>query len=64
VRIPFGELIPVFRAKTVKNGPSLNLSRIRSLQLMLSKFEYDGVLNPHFEAGSFTLLVQSIGAYL
>jgi Complex I intermediate-associated protein 30 (CIA30) len=64
VRIPFGELVPVFRAKTVKNGPSLNPGRIRSLQLMLSKFEYDGVLNPHFEAGSFTLLVQSIGAYL
>ncbi|WP_404790371.1 CIA30 family protein [Altericista sp. CCNU0014] len=64
VRIPFADLVPVFRAKTVKNGSSLNTSRIRSLQLMLSKFEYDGVLNPHFEPGSFTLLVQSIGAYL
>jgi Complex I intermediate-associated protein 30 (CIA30) len=63
VRIPFADLVPVFRAKTVKNGPSLNTGRIRSLQLMLSKFEYDGVLNPHFEAGAFTLLVQSIRAY-
>lgn len=63
IRVPFAELVPVFRAKTVKNGPSLNPGRIRSLQLMLSKFEYDGALNPHFEAGSFTLLVQSIGVY-
>jgi hypothetical protein len=63
VRIPFTKLVPVFRAKTVKNGPSLNPSRIRSLQLMLSKFEYDGALNPHFEAGSFALLVQSIAMF-
>jgi hypothetical protein len=55
--------VPVFRAKTVKNGPSLNSSQIRSLQLMLSKFEYDGALNPHFEAGSFALLVQAIAVH-
>jgi hypothetical protein len=53
----------VFRAKTVRDGPALNTTQIRSLQLMLSKFEYDGALNPHFTAGSFTLLVQSIGVY-
>jgi hypothetical protein len=63
IHIPFAHLVPVFRAKTVKNGPSLNLSQIRAFQLMLSKFEYDGALNPHFEAGSFTLLIQSIAAY-
>ncbi len=63
VRVPFADLVPVFRAKTVNNGPALNTTQIRSLQLMLSKFEYDGVLNPHFTAGSFTLLVQSIGVY-
>ncbi len=63
VQIPFAKLVPVFRAKTVENGPSLNPSRVRSIQLMLSKFEYDGVLNPHFEAGSFALLVQSIEVF-
>jgi Complex I intermediate-associated protein 30 (CIA30) len=63
VRVPFADLVPVFRAKTVNNGPALNTTQIRSLQLMLSKFEYDGVLNPRFTAGSFTLLVQSIGVY-
>jgi hypothetical protein len=63
VRMPFADLIPVFRAKTVRDGPALNTTQIRSLQLMLSKFEYDGILNPHFTAGAFTLLVQTIGVY-
>jgi hypothetical protein len=63
VRVPFAELVPVFRAKTLKNERLLNAAHIRSLQLMLSKFEYDGVLNPRFAAGSFSLLVESIGVY-
>jgi Complex I intermediate-associated protein 30 (CIA30) len=63
IHIPFASLVPVFRAKTVKEVSALNLSQIRSLQLMLSKFEYDGALNPLFEAGSFSLLVQSIEVY-
>jgi Complex I intermediate-associated protein 30 (CIA30) len=60
VRIPFADLIPVFRAKTVQHASALNAASVRSLQLMLSKFEYDGALNPHFVPGAFSLLVQSI----
>jgi hypothetical protein len=63
VRIPFNLLVPVFRAKTVNTGRSLNVAKIRSLQLMLSKFEYDGALNPHFQPGEFRLQVRSIGVY-
>jgi Complex I intermediate-associated protein 30 (CIA30) len=63
VQIPFAELVPVFRAKTMKDAPALNAACVRSLQLMLSKFEYDGELNPKFEAGSFSLLVQSIQVF-
>jgi uncharacterized protein YbjT (DUF2867 family) len=63
VRIPFADLIPVFRAKVVKDAPPIDVSRVSSLQLMLSKFEYDGALNPHFSAGAFTLQVESIKAY-
>ncbi len=63
VRVPFGEMVPVFRAKTLKDGSRLNAKMVRSLQLMLSKFEYDGVLNPTFRAGEFSLMVRSIGAY-
>ncbi|MBW4678764.1 MAG: CIA30 family protein [Microcoleus vaginatus WJT46-NPBG5] len=63
VRIPFDALIPVFRAKTVKDGEPIDTSHISSFQLMLSKFEYDGELNPKFEAGIFQLQVESIKAY-
>jgi uncharacterized protein YbjT (DUF2867 family) len=63
IRIPFTDLIPVFRAKVVKDAPSIDASRVCSFQLMLSKFEYDGALNPHFSPGSFTLEVKSIKAY-
>jgi uncharacterized protein YbjT (DUF2867 family) len=63
VRIPFAELIPVFRAKTLKDSPPIDTSKICSFQLMLSKFEYDGELNPKFSAGGFALQVESIKAY-
>ena len=63
VRIPFQDLIPVFRAKTVAEASQLDASKIFSMQLILSKFEYDGELNPKFEAGSFQLEVEYIKAY-
>ncbi|NEP56305.1 MAG: NAD(P)H-binding protein [Symploca sp. SIO2G7] len=63
VRIPFTELIPVFRAKTLKDVPGFDSSKVYAVQLMLSKFEYDGALNPKFEPGSFALQVETIKAY-
>jgi uncharacterized protein YbjT (DUF2867 family) len=63
IRVPFAELVPVFRAKTVNDAPLIESSKINSFQLMLSKFEYDGALNPHFSAGTFALQVESIKAY-
>ena len=63
VRIPFTELTPVFRAKTVKDAPKVSTSKICSLQLMLSKFEYDGELNDKFSPGTFSLEVETIKAY-
>ncbi|NDJ18302.1 CIA30 family protein [Myxacorys almedinensis] len=62
LRIPFSSLIPVFRAKTMANAMPLNAGTVRSLQLMLSKFEYDGALNPKFHPGEFRLEVSSISA--
>ena len=56
-------MIPVFRAKTVQEANKIDASKIYSMQLMLSKFEYDGELNPKFEAGSFTLQIEYIKAY-
>jgi hypothetical protein len=63
VRVPFRDLVPIFRAKTVKDAQPIDLSQIRSLQLMLSKFEYDSQLNPHFTPGLFSLQIESISAY-
>ena len=63
VTIPFNQLTPVFRAKTVKDAPPIDASQIYSFQLMLSKFEYDGELNPKFQPGLFQLEVESIKAY-
>ncbi len=63
ITIPFDKLIPVFRAKTVKDGSELNTKTIYSFQLMLSKFEYDGALNPKFTPGVFQLQLESVKAY-
>lgn len=63
VAIPFTACVPVFRAKTIRDGSALNTAQVQSLQLMLSKFEYDGALNPQFTAGAFQLEVESIQAY-
>jgi uncharacterized protein YbjT (DUF2867 family) len=63
VRIAFADLVPVFRAKTVPEAGAIDSSRITALQLMLSKFEYDGALNPNFTPGSFQLQIESIQVY-
>lgn len=48
VTLPFRDFRAIFRARTVRGAPPLDASKIYSLQLMLSKFEYDGELNPAF----------------
>ena len=63
VRIPFADLIAVFRAKTLRDAQPFDPSKVYALQLMLSKFEYDGALNPKFQPGVFALQVESIRAY-
>jgi len=63
IPIPFADLTPVFRAKTVNDAPPIDASTVSSLQLMLSKFEYDGALNPKFTPGGFSLQLESIKAY-
>lgn len=64
IRIPFSDFCPVFRAKTQKDGPRLDPSSIASIQLMLSKFEYDGELNPSFQSGPFELPIADMRTYM
>ncbi len=62
IQVPFADLVPIFRAKTVSDAP-LDTTQICSFQLMLSKFEYDRALNPCFTPGLFSLQIESISAY-
>ncbi|KAK4361226.1 hypothetical protein RND71_020178 [Anisodus tanguticus] len=64
VRLPFSSLRPIFRARTVLDAQPFDPSQITSLQLMFSKFESDGKLNPTFKEGPFELPVSCIRAYL
>lgn len=64
IDLPFSEFTPVFRAKTSKDSPPINPSSIASIQLMLSKFEYDGDLNPNFEVGEFALPLSYMKGYM
>ncbi|CAD7704726.1 unnamed protein product [Ostreobium quekettii] len=64
IKLPFSEFRPVFRAKTMDNGTKLDKSSITSVQIMLSKFEYDGGLNPNIRMGKFCLPVAYIKTYL
>ena len=63
VEVPFSHLVPVFRARSKPNAKPLDPSNLRSLQLMLSKFEYDQALNPHFTPGPFCLEIHTVAAY-
>jgi hypothetical protein len=63
IEIPFSTLVPVFRAKTIPNDGPIDPNRICSCQFMLSKFEYDGALNPQFTPGRFQLEIASVKAY-
>jgi hypothetical protein len=64
VTLPFAAFKPIFRARTVDGAPPLDAAAICSLQLMLSKFEYDNALNPAFNGdGPFELPVARIAPY-
>ncbi|XP_072977863.1 protein HIGH CHLOROPHYLL FLUORESCENCE PHENOTYPE 173, chloroplastic isoform X2 [Typha angustifolia] len=64
IRIPFLSLKPIFRARTLFDAPQFDPSKLMSLQLMFSKFEYDGKLNPTFAEGPFELPFSSLRAYM
>lgn len=64
VEVPFAEMVPVFRARTMDAAThTLDQQQVRAFQLMLSKFEYDGQLNPAFEPGPFRLYIESVCGY-
>lgn len=63
IRLPWSTFVPIFRAKTIPGAPPIDPSTIHSVQLMLSKFEKDGALNPTHRVGPFRLPVSRMWAY-
>lgn len=63
VNIPFSEFKPTKFAKVLKDHKPFDKSQLTGIQLSLSKFEYDGGLNPSFKEGPFELNLDSIGTY-
>lgn len=63
IRIPFNKLIPSVRAKTRWDMGAFDPRYLSSIQVMYSKFEYDGQLNPTFSPGFFSLDIFSVKAY-
>jgi hypothetical protein len=64
VDLPFTDLIPTFRARSVPTAPAFQPSQVRSLQFMLSKFEVDRALNPAFRPGAFQLRIASLNGWI
>lgn len=63
VKIPFTQLKPTKFAKTVVLSKGFDSKSLSAIQLTLSKFEYDGGLNPSFKEGPFELEVESITTF-
>lgn len=59
---PFTEFVPTLFARRVPNR-QFDKFQLTAIQITLSKFGYDGALNPNFKAGSFELEVVSIETY-
>ncbi|GAQ80379.1 hypothetical protein KFL_000530070 [Klebsormidium nitens] len=63
VSIPFDRFRPVVRARVVEDGPKLDTSDIKTISVVLSRFEYDGFPNYVFTPGPFRLEIEHISAY-
>lgn len=61
-RIPFEQQIPTIFSKRVP-GKVFDKSNVVGMQLVYSKFEYDGDLNPNFSLGSFEIKIEDIKVY-
>ena len=63
VSIPFDKFIPTRFARKLPLIVPFRKNNIRALQFTLSKFEYEGNLNPKFTEGPFSVEIQSIEAF-
>lgn len=58
VYIPWRDFVAVKRARVDPAAPKLDPSSVRQLGLVLSRFEFNGLANPNFRPGRFSLKVR------
>ncbi|EIE22978.1 CIA30-domain-containing protein [Coccomyxa subellipsoidea C-169] len=58
VYIPWREFVAVKRARVDPAAPKLDPSSVRQLGLVLSRFEFNGLANPNYWAGKFSLKIK------
>ncbi|CAK0786611.1 hypothetical protein CVIRNUC_009825 [Coccomyxa viridis] len=64
VYLPWRQFVPVKRARVDPNTAPLDPSKARQFGLVLSRFEFNGLPNPNYKAGRFSLKVfKGIQAY-
>ena len=57
VYLPWRQFVPVKRARVDPNTAPLDPSKARQFGLVLSRFEFNGLPNPNYKAGRFSLKV-------
>lgn len=62
VSAAFSDFVPTLFARRVPDQ-TFDQQKLTALQIALSKFGYDGALNPNFKAGAFELEIESIETY-
>lgn len=63
LRVPWSAFVAVKRQNEDVSAPKLDASAVRSLGLVLSRFEFNGLPNPCFTEGRFSLKVKSIAPF-
>lgn len=63
IKVPFDSLKPTLFARVLPNIKQYDKSCVTAMQVTLSKFEYDGQLNPKFKEGPFALQIKSISTF-
>jgi len=63
IRVPWSGFVANRRTRVVEDAPPINTRNVISLQILHSKFELGGELNPRFKAGALTLPITRVAAY-
>ena len=63
IRVPFDKQVPTLFARIDNTADPFQKDNVTAMQLVYSKFEYDGALNPKFFAGPVDVQVEEIRAY-